>query len=61
MAVQSRGRGTVAALGLFLLFAGLVGGGVLYIVAQRRPAQTVEGFARAVGFYIQVIKNTNEP
>jgi hypothetical protein len=32
---------------LFLLFAGLVGGGVLYIVAQRRPAQTVEGFARA--------------
>lgn len=37
----------VAALGFFLLFAGLVGGAVLYIVAERRPAQTVEGFARA--------------
>jgi hypothetical protein len=47
MAVKSRGRGLVAALGLFLLFAGLVGGGVLYIVAERRPAQTVDGFARA--------------
>jgi hypothetical protein len=47
MAVKSRGRGLAAALGLFLLFAGLVGGGVLYIVAQRRPAQTVDGFARA--------------
>ena len=34
MAVKSRGRGTVAALGLFMLLAGLVGGGVLYIVAQ---------------------------
>lgn len=47
MGVKSQGRGTVAALGLFLLFAGLVGGGVLYVVAQRRPAQSVEGFARA--------------
>lgn len=47
MAVKSRGRGSAAALGLFLLLAGLVGGGVLYIVAQRRPAQTVDGFARA--------------
>ena len=47
MAVKSRGRGTAAALGLFCLFAGLVGGAVLYAVAERRPAQTVEGFARA--------------
>ncbi len=47
MAVKSRGRGAAAALGLFCLFAGLVGGAVLYVVAQRRPAQTVEGFARA--------------
>lgn len=47
MAVKSRGRGTVATLGLFCLFAGLVGGAVLYVVAQRRPAQTVDGFARA--------------
>lgn len=47
MGVRSRGRGTAAALGLFLLLAGLVGGGVLYVVAERRPAQSVEGFARA--------------
>jgi hypothetical protein len=47
MAVTSRGRGLAAALGLFCLFVGLVGGAVLYLVAQRRPAQTVEGFARA--------------
>jgi hypothetical protein len=47
MAVKSKGRGTVAAFGLFLLFAGLVGGGVLYVVAQRRPGQVVDGFARA--------------
>lgn len=47
MGVKSQGRGAAATLGLFLLFAGLVGGGVLYFVAQRRPAQSVEGFARA--------------
>lgn len=47
MAVKSRGRGAAAAVGLFCLLAGLVGGAVLYVVAQRRPAQTVEGFARA--------------
>jgi len=47
MAVKSQGRGVAAAFGLFLLFAGLVGGGVLYVVAERRPAQSVEGFARA--------------
>ena len=47
MGVRSQGRGTAAAVGLFLLFAGLVGGGVLYVVAERRPAQSVEGFARA--------------
>lgn len=47
MAVKSRGRGTVAALGLLCLFVGLVGGAVLYLVAERRPAQTVENFARA--------------
>ncbi len=47
MAVRSRGRGAAAALGLFCLFVGLVGGAVLYIVAERRPAQTVDGFARA--------------
>lgn len=47
MGVKSQGRGAAAALGLFLLFAGLVGGGVLYVVAQRRPAQSIDGFARA--------------
>ncbi len=47
MAVRSKGRGTAAAIGLFILFAGLVGGGVLYVVSQNRPSQTVEGFARA--------------
>lgn len=47
MAVKSRGRGLAAAIGLFLLFAGLVGGAVVYVVAERRPAQTVDGFARA--------------
>lgn len=47
MAVTSRGRGTAAAFGLFCLFVGLVGGAVLYIVAERRPATNVEGFARA--------------
>lgn len=47
MAVTSRGRGTAAAIGLFCLFVGLVGGAVLYVVAERRPATNVEGFARA--------------
>lgn len=47
MAVKSRGRGTAAAFGMFLLLAGLVGGGVLYVVAQQRPGQAVDGFARA--------------
>ena len=47
MAVKSRGRGTAAALGLFCLFVGLVGGAVLYVVAERRPLANVEGFARA--------------
>lgn len=47
MAARSTARGTAAAIGLFLLFAGLVGGGVLYIVSNQRPSQAVEGFARA--------------
>ena len=47
MGVRSKGRGTVAAIGLFVLFAGLVGGGVLYVVSQQRPSRTVDGFARA--------------
>lgn len=47
MGVRSKGRGTAAAIGLFILFAGLVGGGVLYVVSQQRPSRTVDGFARA--------------
>lgn len=37
----------VAAFGLFCLLAGLVGGIALYVIAERRPAQSVDGFARA--------------
>ncbi len=47
MARKSKGRGTAAAFGLLLLFAGLVGGGVLFASSVRRPTQTIEGFARA--------------
>lgn len=47
MARKSTGRGAVAALGFFLLFAGIVGGVVLYVVSQQRPGQAVDGFARA--------------
>lgn len=47
MARKSKGRGTAAAFGLLFLFAGLVGGGVLFVLSQRRPAQAVDGFARA--------------
>lgn len=47
MAVKARGRGAAAAIGLFLLLAGLVGGGVLYLVALQRPERAVSGFARA--------------
>jgi hypothetical protein len=47
MAIKSKGRGTAAAFGLLLLFAGLVGGAVLYMLSVRRPADAVDGFARA--------------
>jgi hypothetical protein len=47
MAVKSRGRGTAAVIGLCCLLVGLVGGVVLFIVAERRPLTNVEGFARA--------------
>ncbi len=47
MARQSRGRGTAAVLGMLLLLAGLVGGGLLFVRSQRWPTQAVEGFARA--------------
>ncbi|NNE12626.1 MAG: hypothetical protein HKN41_10345 [Ilumatobacter sp.] len=47
MSVRSRGRGVAAAFGLFVLLAGLIAGGVLYIVAEQRPGRAVDGFARA--------------
>ena len=47
MGVKSKGRGTAAAFGLLLLFAGLVGGAVLYISSELRPGQAVDDFARA--------------
>ena len=42
------GRGVIAAIGLVLLFAGLLGGGVLWILADREPESAAESFARAV-------------
>ncbi|MDJ0769832.1 MAG: hypothetical protein QNJ12_13605 [Ilumatobacter sp.] len=47
MVTKSRGRGTAAAIGLLLLFAGLIGGAVLFVLSVRRPTQAVDGFARA--------------
>ena len=47
MARKSKGRGTAAAFGMLLLFAGLVGGGVLYMRSVSRPSAAVDGFARA--------------
>ena len=42
------GRGVIAAIGLLVLFAGLVGGGVLWVLAEREPESAAESFARAV-------------
>ena len=42
------GRGVIAAIGLVVLFAGLVGGGVLWVLAEREPESAAESFARAV-------------
>ncbi len=47
MGIKSKGRGTAAAFGLLLLFAGLVGGGVLYFLSVRHPGQAIDSFARA--------------
>lgn len=47
MARRSHGRGAVAALGLLVLFAGLVGGAVLWLMSAREANRAAEGFARA--------------
>jgi hypothetical protein len=45
---RSRGRGAAAAFGFILLFAGLIGGGVMYVMSLQRHDEAVDGFARAV-------------
>ncbi len=47
MGIKSKGRGTAAAFGLLLLFAGLIGGALLFVVSERRPGQAIDEFARA--------------
>lgn len=47
MGIKSKGRGTAAAIGLLLLFAGIAGSLVLYAVSVQRPGRTIDGFARA--------------
>jgi hypothetical protein len=46
MGARSRGRGAAAAFGLLLLVVGIVGAIVLWMMAERRPDQAIEGFAR---------------
>jgi hypothetical protein len=44
---RSRGRGAAAAFGFLLLFAGLIGGGVLFVLSLQRHDKSIENFARA--------------
>jgi len=44
---RSRGRGAAAAFGFILLFAGLIGGGVLFVLSLHRHDKAIENFARA--------------
>lgn len=46
MGVKSRGRGAAATFGLLLLLVGVAGAVVLWLMAERRPEQAVERFAR---------------
>ena len=47
MAARARGRGLVATLGFIALIGGLVGGGLLYFLAEQRSGDAVDAFARA--------------
>jgi hypothetical protein len=47
MPKAGHGRGAIAAIGLILLFAGVVGGAVLWVLADREPNKAAESFARA--------------
>lgn len=46
MGTKARGRGVAATFGLLLLLAGVAGAVVLWVMAERRPEQAVDGFAR---------------
>lgn len=46
MGVKSKGRGVAATFGLLVLLAGVAGAIVLWVMAERRPEQAVDGFAR---------------
>lgn len=46
MGTKAKGRGVAAAFGLLLVLAGIAGAVVLWVMADRRPEQAVEGFAR---------------
>lgn len=47
MGTRSTGRGTAVVFGLLLVLAGLVGGGVLWVLSMRRHDDAVDSFARA--------------
>ena len=47
MPKAGHGRGAIAAIGLVLLFAGVVGGAVLWVLADREPNKAAASFARA--------------
>lgn len=46
MSTKARGRGVAATFGLLLVIAGVAGAVVLWVMADRRPEQAVDGFAR---------------
>jgi hypothetical protein len=47
MGIKSKGRGTAAAFGLLLVFAGIVGALVLFFFSTRRHDDAIDSFARA--------------
>lgn len=47
MPKRGHGRGAIASIGLLLLLAGLLGGGLLWVLSQREPNRAAEAFARA--------------
>lgn len=47
MGTKTRGRGAAATFGLLLVVAGIAGAVALWLMAEGRPGQAVDGFARA--------------